>query len=50
MPVRMVATAKCCKHVIPSSDAAWPEAAMNQARIRGLGTTFHQFVAESASL
>lgn len=52
---RMVASVNCGMNVFHknadrSGDAQWQGAAMNQARIRGLGTTVHRFVAEAASL
>jgi hypothetical protein len=51
----MVASVNCCMKMLyknsdRSGDAQWQGAAMNQARIRGLGTTVHRFVAEAASL
>jgi hypothetical protein len=40
----------CHKNADQSGDAQWQGTAMNQARIRGLGTTVHRFVGEAGSL
>ena len=49
---RMVAVVNDCMGMSSdrSGDAQWQRAAMNQSRIRGLGTTAHRFVAEAASV